>query len=150
MCMLIRWSGLIPRKAVIERTVYKVMKVYDDGRIVSMYRNHQYNLGELNETFLTFSKRSRMSRTVHQGLHAYVHYDDALSEQQRAELADLCSRSRLPLLEPRDFKYEIFECTIPRGAKFYRGVWDVAKFYLRKNIANIVSNQLIITEQVKD
>jgi hypothetical protein len=138
--MTVAAFGLIPRWAFKPRTVYKAMKVFSNGTIYSPHRHHRYTLGELNTSKFSYTKQRRFSRDISLGLHVFLTYQDAKDE---------CDRLKDEVISFYDpahlgYTYEVFECTIPKGAKYYKGIWEYSIRFLTREIPNIVSNRLII------
>lgn len=155
MCMkLLKLHQYIPRIALKDITVYKVMKLDHDNPDVcySAHRKCPYNLGELVTSYI-----ERNSSIIGTGLHSFTNSSDAVDEYLKYdartyyELTYMYNSGTLegprPTRESIPSGYGIYEAIIPRGSIYYTGVWEYEWPY--KIIHNRVSNKLIITKRIK-
>lgn len=109
-----------------------------DNVCFSAHRDHPYTIGDQQ-----FSEIAIFKGKVHHGLHAFVNLSDAMEELKEVRREERYSGS-LELGEPS--KLFIYECTIPRHAKFYTGIWEY--HWPLKFIPNIVSDSMTVDKLV--
>ncbi|BBA65586.1 predicted ORF [Xanthomonas phage XacN1] len=139
MCMkfLYPWQK-IPRWSITGKTVYKVMKKSkrDPNICFSVHREHPYTIGEMQHSIID----TDYAGDVTYGLHSFVHLSDAINELNRER------RHEYFYGERPESRIAIYECRIPRGARYYRGVWEY--HWPDKLIPNIVSNKLVLVKEL--
>ena len=140
MCMkfLYPWQK-IPRWSLTGKTVYKVMKKSkrDQNICFSVHRDHPYTIGETQHSIID----TDYAGDVTYGLHSFVHLSDAIHELNRERRGEWFYEDERP-----ESRIAIFECHIPRGSRYYRGVWQF--HWPDKLIPNIVSNKLILVKEL--
>lgn len=134
----------IPRWALKPKTVYKVMRKRgdDDNLCQSPHRNHTYTLGVEEVATIKTNKNG----DVAEGLHAFQNMSDAQDELKKMRYGEsrylYTSEIKLP------YEHYIYECTIPKKAKFFIGIWEWYWFSKGKEVPNIVSNRLVINKRL--
>lgn len=140
MCMkfLYPWQK-IPRWSLTGKKVYKVMKKNKNDPTIcySAHRDHPYVLGE--EQFSIID--TDYAGDVTNGLHTFPYLSDAIVELNRERRHEYFSRDERP-----ESRYAIYECHVPRAARYYRGVWEY--HYPGLKIPNLVTNRLIVVKEV--
>lgn len=138
MKFLYPWQKL-PRWSLTGKKVYKVMKKSksDPNLCYSAHRLHPYVLGA--EQFSIIA--TDYFGDVTNGLHTFPNMSDAIVELNRA-------RSGEDFYDERpESQFAIYECLVPRGVRYYRGVWEY--HYPADNISNLVTNRLTIVKEIK-
>lgn len=152
---------------------YKVLerKSSDKNVAHSPYQDHPFVLRQEETAFLT---RKFFSGKVEHGIHAFLNLSDAkklqqelISNRRRRDTYDKI-KSSAPYSDNvwnYMLKYhkevmqqlwndtparpiEIFECVVPQGAKFYKGVWEAK--YPDKMIPNIAASKLTVLRGIND
>ena len=169
MCMAIpKISQKLPKFVLGDKlVVYKVF--IDEGKGAPLKTPHReaiYQIGKLNKSSITKTTITPSIRrhipyigtVVSQGLHAFVNIDDAIEEanvlQEKADLEyrrslrnygywkryfyDRGFENEIPLTKP---SIKVYECHVPRFARYYRGYWE---FRMPSLIDNIVASKLIV------
>lgn len=140
MCMkfLYPWQKL-PRWSLTGKKVYKVMKKSksDPNLCYSAHRMHPYVLGV--EQFSIID--TDYAGDVTNGLHTFPNLSDAIVELNRERRGEFFYGER------PESAFAIYECLVPRGARYYRGVWEY--HYPAYKIPNLVTNRLTIVKEIK-
>ena len=149
MCMKLRFRDFFPKTTEEPITVYKVLRVENDAysKKIEMSSPHIgtiYRLGQLMKAKMSKSLRSvfPVSFNVNHGLHTFVNLRDAIDQSV------ICFRDNYwqdQWSGENSVSYKVFECEIPAGSQYYRGVWASR---LPKLVPNIVSNQLLVIKKV--
>lgn len=140
MKFLYPWQKL-PRWSLTGKKVYKVMKKSkrDPNLCYSAQRLHPYVLGV--EQFSIIATDS--FGNVTNGLHTFPNLSDAIVELNKTRRSEYLYDER-----PEDVsEFTIYECLVPRGARYYRGVWEY--YYPDYKIPNLVTNRLTIVKEIK-
>jgi hypothetical protein len=151
---------------------YKVLERKGDPRVAySPYQEHPFTMKQEETAIL---KRDFWSGKVGHGIHAFLNLSDTkkLAEElvrnhrQRGTLKKLSpnheySYSTWNLVyhnyykelssawnETPERQFDIFECVVPAGAKYYKGVWDSK--YPSKLIPNIAATRLTVLRGIND
>lgn len=109
MCLQIKGLQHIPRIALRDITVYKVVKdTFNDGSYYTPYMCMRVQVGETYTAELI-----RFASSVEHGLHSFARLEDAVEEL-------------------RDWKNncpEVIRCIIPKGSIYYIGRFGILKSY---------------------
>lgn len=166
MCMAIpKFSQKLPKFVLGDKlVVYKVF--IDEGtNLKTPHREARYYIGELNKSRITkgrvvesmYRDSTYTGTVVERGLHAFVKLDDAIAEVELLnEKADREYRtpyrnvkygsgngkysSSYFMLPPKPV-YQVYECHVPKFARYYRGYWES---HYPTLIDNIVASKLIV------
>ena len=102
--------------------VYKVVWKNSDHSFKTLYYKAEAKLGNRYESELNFIKPSMVKPYnygyVYEGLHSFLYPEDAFDELVEAVEHDLSSDIEDVIA--------IVECTVPKGAKYYRGIFGDA------------------------
>ena len=160
------------RTAQSDIKCYKVLERKGDPKVAySPYQAHPFTLKQEETAIL---KRKFFSGEVEHGIHAFLNLSDAkkLAEElvtnrrRRATFKKLVPHhtysdsswnwlvrnykkeataawNKIPEVE-----FDIFECVVPQGAKFYKGVWGSK--YPSKLIPNIAATKLTVLRGIND
>lgn len=109
MLVLDRIAHFFPRKARKDIICYKVLRPFNHEIAQSPYYHFNYILGQEYTSSLSFHCTPTFG--IHEGIHALLDIKDAF------ELA-VSETSYIDKLF-----FGIYECVIPKGSKFFRGVW---------------------------
>lgn len=145
MCMKLNsWVNKIPRYALLSRKTYKVMQIDTDNvdKCYSPHRYYEYTIGATVTAKITI-----WGTIVYNGLHSFTNVNDAIEECRRLNnhaSLDALYYIKHDTIVPRKH-YEVFECIIPAGSIYYRGLWE---YMLPNSIKNIVSNKLIVSKKI--
>lgn len=127
-----------PRWALSKKTVYKVMrKSKDPTACYSVHRDHRYILGKMQGADIRIDYNGHVA----DGLHAFPYLSDAMDELLRHRKDEYFYPHERPVSH-----YAIYECEIPRFAKFFCGIWEY--YWPTQIIPNIVSDRLTITKEI--
>jgi hypothetical protein len=96
-------SHYIPRIALKNITVYKLLYVDYNGTLYGPCTNHKYTLGETLKAFIGLHRLGdSLKFIVEEGLHSFVHQEGAKGYKTIGNEA-------------------VFEAVIPRGSIYFRG-----------------------------
>lgn len=140
MCMkFIRPWQKLPRWSLTSKKVYKVMRKSEANPSIcySAHRGHEYVLGNEEESIITTDHYGHVSH----GLHTFPYLSDAMEELNRHRRNEWFMDNERP-----ESRFAIYECIVPRGSRYYRGVWE--HHWPSKSIPNLVTNRLIVLKEV--
>lgn len=151
---------------------YKVLERKGDPKVAySPYQSHPFTMKQEETAIL---KRKFFSGEVEHGIHAFLNLSDAKKLAEEL-VTDRRRRATLKKLVPnhaysdstwnwlvRNYKkettaawnkikeaeFDIFECVVPQGAKYYKGVWGSK--YPSKLIPNIAATKLTVLRGIND
>lgn len=137
----------------------------------SPYQDHPFTLKQEETAFL---KRKFFKGEVEHGIHAFLNLsdakklaDDLITTQRQKETWKLLvpdheysdsnwnwliekhyaeTNKAWKKVKPRN--YDIFECVVPQGAKYFKGVWESK--YPNKLIPNIAATRLTVLRGIND
>lgn len=122
MCLIVD-PYAIPEESDTDIIVYKVLLEGDDGILYSLFRLVPYVLGDTTSTELQdspyiiedddYEDEARLSGLIYLGIHSF-----GSLEEVRAFVSVLTDKKIR-----RGKEVVIVECMVPRGSKYYRGVW---------------------------
>lgn len=143
MCLYVRNSiQRIRRTALWDKTVYKALMVNDEtGELRAPFNDHfRYTLGVVAESklsepvlgspYVSFFRRWR----VEQGLHSFTSLKELKTNEYEFILGGI------PYWK---YRLAFFECTIPKGSRYYKGHWRP-----HTHCPNIASDKLIVNKEV--
>lgn len=172
MLKIISLRDRFARTAKSDIKCFKVLERKGDPKVAySPYQEHPFTMKQEETAIL---KRKFFSGEVEHGIHAFLNLSDA---KKLAEdlVTDRKRRATFKKLVPhhaysdsswnwliRNYKkettaawnkikeaeFDIFECVVPQGAKFYKGVWGSK--YPSKLIPNIAATRLTVLRGIND
>lgn len=172
MLKIISFFDRFPATASEDIKCYKVLERKGDPRVAySPYQEHPFTMKQEETAIL---KRDFWSGKVGHGIHAFLNLSDTkkLAEElvrnhrQRGTLKKLSPNHEYSYStwnwvyhnyykelssawnETPERQFDIFECVVPAGAKYYKGVWDSK--YPSKLIPNIAATRLTVLRGIND
>ncbi len=172
MLKIISLRDIFAHTAKSDIKCFKVLERKGDPKIAySPYQDHPYTIKQEEVAIL---QRKFLSREIKHGIHAFLNLSDAqiltkeliLDRRRRDTL-----RKVLPKYSYSDYtwnwllgryknqaesvwaetparNFDIFECVVPQGAKYYKGVWE--NKYPDKLIPNIAATRLTVLRGIND
>lgn len=172
MLKIISLRDRFARTAASDIKCYKVLERKDDPNVgYSPYQSHPFTLKHEETAIL---KRKFFSGEVEHGIHAFLNLSDAnklaeelVTDRRRREsfkkvvpnhaysesawnwlVRNYKTQINKAWRETPEREFDIFECVVPQGAKYYKGVWGAK--YPGKLIPNIAATRLTVLRGIND
>lgn len=135
MCLLI-YSATKPQPKIAEQdiVVYKLLRILENGKLVTPFRHCEVTLGKTYEEFVEPPYKIKSSDTTNDGFNVYridIGFH-SFANKEDAKFFRLTSLG-VRIIRITDF-LQIVKCIIPKGAMYYEGTFGFCRSYISDKI----------------